>query len=251
MEYSVGVERKLSSTAMLTISYNGSTGVGLLRSRDINAPLAPSYTTRPDTTIGMNQVIESKGRQVSNALEINFQGKLGKWFAGQAQYTLGHMQNDTANVFFFPQDQSNPGAEWSRSNQDRLNRINVLGNVAPGHWYTLGAVLTTYAGSPYTETLGTDPYGDGLGNARPVGVGRNTLQTANTISLDLRWAHDWTLNKAKGDRAKVLTLGVDSFNVLNHPNFTTYSGSLSSPLYGQPTVALAGRQMQFTARFKF
>ncbi len=251
IQYSAGVEQKLFSKATLTVGYRGSVGIGLLRSRDTNAPVGPAYSTRPDPAAGSYQSVESEGRQLVNALDVNYQGNVSRWFTGLAQYTLSRTFNNTNGIFFLPQNQLNPNGEWGRSSADRLHRLNVLGNFAFGKWYAVGASLTAYSAAPYTETLGTDPYGDGLGNARPVGVPRNSLQGGSDVSLDLRWAHDWNVTKAKGDQAKVLTFGVDAFDVLNHPDFTTYSGSLSSPLFGQPTVALAGRQIQLTARFKF
>jgi hypothetical protein len=59
------------------------------------------------------------------------------------------------------------------------------------------------------------------------------------------------MSKGKGENSRVLTFGVEGFNVLNHPNVSNYVGTVGSPLFGQPTAALAGRQMQVSARFKF
>jgi hypothetical protein len=98
---------------------------------------------------------------------------------------------------------------------------------------------------------GTDRYNTGLGNARPIGVSRNTLQGGGTASLDLLWDHDFHLNKAKKESAKILNLSISSFNVLNHANFTNYIGTVRSPLFGTATAALAGRQMQFGLRYQF
>jgi len=48
-----------------------------------------------------------------------------------------------------------------------------------------------------------------------------------------------------------VTLGFDAFNVLNHVNYGTFVGTLSSPLFGQPVSARSARQLQFSARMKF
>jgi hypothetical protein len=82
-------------------------------------------------------------------------------------------------------------------------------------------------------------------------VGRKTLQGGGTADLDLLWDHDLRLTKAKGDRAKFLNFGVSAFNVLNHANYTNYIGTQGSPLFRQPTAALAGRQLQFGIRYQF
>jgi hypothetical protein len=39
--------------------------------------------------------------------------------------------------------------------------------------------------------------------------------------------------------------------VLNRTNFTSYIGSLSSPLFSHPSAALADRQLQFSLGYRF
>lgn len=110
---------------------------------------------------------------------------------------------------------------------------------------------TLYSGTPYTETTGNDDFHTGLANARPAGVGRNTLDASGVASLDLLYNHDFHLTKATGDHAKILTAGVGAFNVLNRTNYTSYIGALTSPLFGRPTASLPGRQLQFAAGYRF
>ncbi len=126
-----------------------------------------------------------------------------------------------------------------------------MGNINPDHWLSLGVNATLYSGTPYNETTGNDDYHTGLGNARPSGVNRNTLQAGGVASLDLLYSHDFRLTKETGDNAKFLSAGVSAFNVLNHTNFTSYIGTVSSSLFEQPTAALAGRQMQFSIGYRF
>lgn len=251
VQYSIGVERALTPAMTVSVGYRGITGISSFRSRDANAPVGPSYAARPDPSLGFVQQIESGGRSRSNALDVSFRGRAGRWFNGQAQYTLGRIYTNTSGLKFYPQDQYNPNAEWGRADIDRLHRFNLIGNINPDHWLTLGISATLYSGTPYTETAGSDLFHTGLGNARPSGVGRNTLQGGGTADLDLLWEHDFKLTKAKGDHAKLLNIGVSGFNVLNHANYTNYIGSIRSPLFGQPTAALPGRQLQFGIRYQF
>ena len=133
-----------------------------------------------------------------------------------------------------------------RRSRTHLQQFNLLGNINPDHWLSLGVGLTLYSGSPYNETTGYDYYHTGLGNARPAGVGRNTLQACGTSRRSISsTAHDFYLTKEKGDHAKILSAGVSAFNVLNHTNVSSFIGTLSSSRFGQPTAALAGRQFQF------
>jgi hypothetical protein len=251
IQYNIALERQLTKTLTFTVGYRGIIGVSNFRSRDANAPLGPSYSARPDPTIGFLQQVESAGHLSSNALDVSFHGRVGRWFDGQAQYTLGRTYNNTDDINSYPQNQYAPNDELGRASTDRLERFNLIDNINPDHWLTLGIAVTLYSGLPYNATAGTDIYHTGLGNGRPAGVGRNTLQGGGTASLDLLWDHDFHLTYAAGDLAKILNVNISAFNVPNHPNFTNYTGNILSPFYGQPTAALAGRQMQLGLRYQF
>ncbi len=45
-------------------------------------------------------------------LDLSLRGQAGRWFSGQAQYTLSRAENNTGGIRSFPQDQYNPNAEW-------------------------------------------------------------------------------------------------------------------------------------------
>ena len=239
IQYSFGVERQLQKSLTLTAAYRGSIQIKSFRSRDANAPILPpdpiptADYPRPDTNFGQIQQTESGGRTLLNALNLSFRGHAGRIFSGQAQYTLARLENNTGGLSAFPQNQYQPNAEWGRADQDRLQRFNLMGNINPDHWLTLGVAATLYSGTPYTETTGDDNFHTGLGNARPAGVGRNTLQAGGVASLDLLWDHDFRLTKEAGDKAKILTAGVSGFNVLNLTNYTNYIGTVSSSLFTQ------------------
>jgi Carboxypeptidase regulatory-like domain/TonB dependent receptor len=256
IQYSISVERQLIPNLTLTAGYRGITGIRNFRSRDANAfrgtyGLDAPPTPRPDPAFGQIQQIEAEGRSISNNFDLSLRGRIGRWFDGQAQYTFGHSSNNTGGIGFFPQDQYNPGNEWARADFDRRHRFNLIGNINPDHWLTLGISATLYSGSPYTELSGQDYFYTGLGNARPSGIGRNTLETAGTADLDLMWDHDLHLNKAKGEHAKILNFGLSAFNVLNHANFANYAGTVTSTRFLQPTSASPGRQLQFGLRYQF
>lgn len=251
IQYSFGIERQLTSAITVTAGYRGITGISNFRSRDANAPVGPSYAVRPDPTLGFIQQIESGGRLSSNALDVSLRSRSGRWFNGQMQYTLGRVYTNTGGINAYPQDQYNPNDEWGRANYDRLHRFNLIGNINPDHWLTLGVSATLYSGTPYTETAGADLFHTGLGNARPAGVGRNTLQGGGNADVDLLWDHDFKFGKVQDKHERLINVGLSAFNILNHTNYMNYIGSIRSPLFGQATAALPGRQLQFGIRYEF
>jgi hypothetical protein len=205
---------------------------------------------RPNPALGQDRQIQSEGYLIGNALELTFRGKLSKYFSGQIQYTLSRTYNNTSGITFFPANSYNAAADWGRSDNDRLHKFDLLASSQPTRFFTLGAALSLYAGKPVTITTGADDNHDGIINDRPAGVGRNTMPGPGTINLDLNLSHDFPLSKKK-EEAKVLTVSLNSFNVLNHPNYLTYVGTITSPLFGRPVAAQPPRRMQLDVQFKF
>jgi hypothetical protein len=258
IQYSLGVERQLAKRTTLAITYNGSRGIGLFRSRDINAPLPdaslpPNYTVIPNPAIGVLRNIESSGRQAGNSLEITLRGQVTHYVTGLVQYTLSRTNNNTGGVGWFPANQYDLSGEWSRADFDQRHRLNLLESFSPGKQLTFGVGVQLASGKPYSMTTGNDDFNTGFSNARPAGVSRNTLEGPAYADLDLRLSRDFFFSKAKKDRekGKVTTFGFEAFNVLNHVNYTSYVGNLQSPIVGHAVSALPTRRLQLTARFKF
>jgi len=250
LQYSVGVDHQLQKTTTVSATYTGARGYHLFRSRDINAPLPPSYAARPDPAYGVVRQIESTGRQESDSLQLTLRGRITRWFNGQMQYTLSRTDNDTNGIAWFPANDYDSSGEWARADFDRRHRFLLLGRVSPGSVVDLGVGLSMNSGGPYTETLGQDVYNNGRGRARPAGAPRNSLEGGGYEQLDLRAARDLKFGPG-GKDARTMTLSLDAFNVLNRVNDVTYVGTLGSPLFGTPVTARAARQLQFSARVKF
>jgi hypothetical protein len=248
---SIEVERQITKGATLSATWEDGRTVHAFRSRDLNAPLPPLYAARPDPAIGMRQQYEAAGRSQWDALHIQFRGQLGRYFTGMARYRLGWSYNDTSGINSFPANQYDLSGEWGRSIWDRRHRFALLGVFNQGKLLNLGVSLWLHSGGPYDITTGTDPYNDGLTLARPPGVSRNTGQAPGYAEVDVRWEHDFPIEKKRKDSSPVFTVAVGAFNVLNTVNYEDVVGNLSSPLFGKPVDAEPARRLQFSARFQF
>jgi hypothetical protein len=114
----------------------------------------------------------------------------------------------------------------------------------------VGIAAKLYSGTPYSQIAGADLFHTGLANARPAGIGRNTLRTPAYEDVDIRWSHDVALRGSTKDHAKALTLSVEAFNAFNHANFGGYVGNVRSPLFLRPTTAAPGRRLQLSIEAK-
>jgi len=251
LHFSTGVERQVGKRATMTLAYTGVRGFHLFRSRDVNAPPPAGDAARPDPSVGVLRQIESAGRLRSDALEVGLRGKVGRFFTGMAQYTLGWSQNDTGGVSYFPADNYDLSGEWGRADFDQRHRLNLLGTIDAGRKFKLGIALSVASGKPYSLTTGRDDNHDGLANDRVPGAGRNTLQGPSHSVLDLRLSRELLLDRSRGDKGPALTLGLDGFNVLNRANYAGFVGNISSPFFGRAVSANPPRKLQVSARFKF
>jgi hypothetical protein len=257
-QYSFGIERQVTAKSTFSATYVGSRGIDLFRSIDSNAPLPPAYSARPNPTIGQVRTLQSDGYQKSNALELSFRGKPTKWFSGQAQYTLSKTYNNTAGITYFPGNSNFPWLDWARSINDRRHKFDLLGNFEPTDLFSLGVALQAYSGKPVNVTTGADANGDGIFNDRPDNglAPRNSMHGPGLLNLDVNLEHDFRFGKEKKNAPK-LTVGLNVFNVLNHPNFITYNGVIGPdpthpiPSFGMPSSALPGRRFQINLEYKF
>jgi hypothetical protein len=250
IQYGIGIERQLTANSSVAANYIGTRGIDLFRSIDINAPAPPSYGTRPNPTVGQQRQLQSDGYLKSNVLELTFRGRPTKFYSGQAQYTLGKTYNNTSGITYFPANSYFPGADWSRSDNDRRNKFDLLGTVSAGKWFDFGTALSLYSGKPVDVTTGNDDNHDSLPLDRPAGVPRNSLHGPGYINLDLNLSHTLVLTKS-GKDGPTATLALNSFNVLNHENDVTYVGVINSPFYGHAVAAQPPRRMQLDLEFKF
>lgn len=251
LQFSSGVERQISKSTTLSVNYIGTRGISLFRSRDANAPFPPDFAVRPNPQWNVIRVLESAGRLNANSLEITLRGRLSKYFNGLVQYTLGRNQNNTSGINYLPARSYDYAGEWGRADFDRRHTLNLAGTLMIHRWINLGLNFQTLSQAPFNITTGRDDNRDGLANDRPVGVTRNTGKGAPNVTTDVRWFHDFRLGGRTKEAARIMTVGVDAFNVMNHVNYSVFSGALSSSFFGQPVAALNSRRLQLGLRFRF
>lgn len=251
LQYSASLERQLAKATSASITYIGSRGFDQFRSRDINAPLAPLFASRPDPTRGVVREIESAGTMVANSLQFTLRGQLTRFVYTQAQYTLSETKNDTSGINWMPPNSYDLSQEYARADFDQRHRFDLLGTITAGSWFNVGASVALYSGRPYSMTTGLDSFNTGVANARPAGVPRNSLEGPGYADLDLRLSRDLFFDRIKKGDGAAMTLGIDAFNVLNRVNYVGYIGTLSSPFFGQAVAAQPPRRFQLSIRARF
>jgi hypothetical protein len=252
IQYGLSVERQLGQRATGTVSVYSMRGLDMFRSIDINAPTPQSgYALRPDPAYSRIRQMQPAGLYLGNGFDISYRGMWNKHFSGFGRYTWAHYESNTGGISWFPENQYDPQEEWSNSGYDRRQRVGMYAIFDQKSLLNLATGIFANTGSPWTELTGTDPFGDGLFNARPDGVNRNSETGPGYVDLDLRWGHDFAVTSKKDDDAPRLGFSASSFNVLNHVNGQGIDNVESSPDFGQVTSVAPPRRIQLAMRLQF
>jgi hypothetical protein len=250
-----GRSRQHSATTSLTVSLARATGPGggpVIMGRDSPAPpLPPGFGG-------------AAGRRW-DWTRVNLNGF----------YTIGRFDNNTDGAFSLPAT-GNLEDDWGPSPQDVRHRL--VASIFSQQLRNLGVGinLNFSSGTPYTIRTGGDENGDFVFSDRPAGVGRNTARTDGQWSLNFNANYTIAFGQgtgsappgvgifipAPGAAPQVLTMppqparyrigfNVNAQNLTNRSNYGGYSGTLTSPFFGLPTMVLNPRKVDFGINFNF
>jgi len=186
MQGAVSLERQLSKSMNMALTYIHSQGVHALLTRNINAPLPGTYNpadptsgVRPLGNIGNVDEFESDGIFKQNQLIANFNIRMGTRLSLFGWYVLNYADSDTAGTTSFPANQYDLAADYGRAAFDVRQRFFFAGTVSLPYGFRLSPFLMASSGTPFNITIGQDLNGDSIFNDRP------SLATSATLPQNL------------------------------------------------------------------
>jgi hypothetical protein len=272
---SLGVEQTLGTNGRITASYSRGWGHGLLRGRNLNAPIDG---VRPDGSYA-NLIVPvgdaSSRFQRFTAAYSYARLNCHRLFL-MLNYGWNRSRTNTAGPYQVLAGEDGPDGEWGPSSEDLTHRVGAALNLSPLRNLAVGLNVRGQSGLPYDITTGRDDNGDGIFNDRPAGTPRNAARGAMQWDLGGRVSYaigfgparqegggqhitirtgGGGLGPAFGGGAEDKRFGVEFYlagqNLLNRSNYTAYSFVLTSPFYGQPVAAAQPRKLQAGVRFSF
>ncbi|TAK16216.1 MAG: hypothetical protein EPO35_05815, partial [Acidobacteria bacterium] len=169
-----GVERQVSQFFRVNASYTYRRGSGLLRGRNLNAPV---NGVRPDPSFA--NVVEVAGDAGSRAHSLNIGGNVLaiNWHRTILfmNYTYTRAESNGGGAFSLPANGDDLSTEWGPT-QPR-HRLQGQINMEPVKDLSFSVNVRAQSGSPYNITTGRDDNGDGVFSDRPTGVARNSAWT--------------------------------------------------------------------------
>ncbi|HWZ97232.1 MAG TPA: carboxypeptidase regulatory-like domain-containing protein [Candidatus Dormibacteraeota bacterium] len=180
MQGGVTLERQLSKSANIAVTYLNSRGVHSLLTRNINAPVGPTFdpkdvAERPFGNLDNIYQYEGAGIFKQNQMIVNGSVRIGQKVSLFGYYSLSYANSDTGGVSSFPTNQFNVAQDYGRAAFDVRDRIFLGGSISMPYQFRLSPFLIASSGSPFNVTLGQDLNGDSIYNDRPTFA---QLQTA-------------------------------------------------------------------------
>jgi hypothetical protein len=150
--------------------------------------------------------------------------------------------------------------------------VNFNNQVVRNFAFSIG--FSASSAPPYTLLTGFDNNNDGIFNDRPAGVGRNTLRASGQRNLNMFAGYNFSFGHnaaplppgigifGSGAATQIRTIDqtparfrlqlyVQAQNLTNEANYVGYSGTLTSPFFGQPTAVTGMRKIDFGINFGF
>jgi hypothetical protein len=193
MNWSLGVQHKLSTDMTLEVTYVGSSAANLSYQDDINQLLPGTLTSHPGVNTnalrpypGYADIFEFNTG--ANFIYNSMQAQLRKQFTSgglvNVAYTWSKARTDANTYNYQPENSYNLRGDWGPSNYNR-NHVLVISYVYPlpfwqhgqewyqkvlGGWQVSG-ITTFQTGLPLNVTLSSDVAGTGTTSQRPNLVG--------------------------------------------------------------------------------
>jgi hypothetical protein len=174
MQSAVGFERQIPFNTTVAITYANTHGLHMLRSEDINAPLASTYTPSiPGSGVfplgrpGLFVLMDSSGLYNQNQLIVNVNSRVNRQVSLTGSYTYNRASSNTDGLGTFAANPYSMIGEYGPASTDIRHRISLAGTVTAKWGIRFNPLLTANTGPPFDITTGRDLYGDTLFNSRP------------------------------------------------------------------------------------
>jgi len=166
IQSALSVERQVTKSATVSVTYLNSRGFHLFGTINANAPL-PGTTVRPDPSEGNVYEYISEAVFKQSQLILNSNVRVGSKLQLFGYYTLNYANSDASGVSNFASNSYNISQDYGRASFDTRNRLFLGGSVALPYAVRLSPFMVVSSGSPFNITAPNDINGDSIFNDRP------------------------------------------------------------------------------------
>jgi hypothetical protein len=166
MQAGVTLERQLTKTANLSVTYLNSRGNHQYYTNFINANQIPPGEIVAPTPSEIIYQYQSAGTFKQNQLIVNSSVRMGTKLSLFGYYTLNYANSDTAGASYIPSNPFDLAQDYGRASFDIRNRIFFGGTIGLPYGFRLSPFMIASSGPPFNITTGQDQYGNSVYNTR-------------------------------------------------------------------------------------
>ncbi|HJQ68187.1 MAG TPA: carboxypeptidase regulatory-like domain-containing protein [Blastocatellia bacterium] len=162
-------ERQLPWKILGSVGYTWNRGVHLLRTRNINAPIAVDGNgpVLPDPNSGPILQFESTGTSNRHELRLGARTNISRTFTMFGNYTLARVRSDSDSAYTTPADPFDLSTEYGRASQDIRHQFFFGGSILTRWNLRISPFIRANSGRPFNITTGRDLNGDTSFSDRP------------------------------------------------------------------------------------
>ena len=180
LQSAVSVERQLTKTATLAVTYLNSRGFDQLLTINANAPY-PGTPCSPCVTPPGDNIYQyvSEGVFRQQQLIVNSNVRAGSKIQIFGYYTLNYAKSDTGGVGSFASNSYDISQDYGRATFDTRQRLFFGGTFGLPYALRLSPFMIAWSGSPINISVPNDLNGDSIFNDRPGFVSSATCGTTS------------------------------------------------------------------------
>ena len=166
MQTGVTIERQLTKSANLSVTYLNSRGNHQFFTNFINAnPIPPGALAAPPPG-EIDYQYQSEGVFKQNQLIVSGNIQMGAKLSLRGYYTLNYANGDTSGASGIPSNPFDLQQDYGRATFDVRHRVFIGGSIGLSHDFRFSPFMIAGSGSPFNITSGQDLYGDAVFNTR-------------------------------------------------------------------------------------
>ena len=177
LQSAISVERQVTKSATLSVTYLNSRGFDQFATINSNAPF-PGTDVRPNPAGGNVYEYVSGANFRQNQLIVNSNVRVGSKLQLFGYYTLNYANSDASGVSNFASNSYDISQDYGRASFDTRNRLFLGGSLAMPYGMRLSPFLVASSGTPFNITAQDDLNGDSIFNDRPGFVSHAACSTS-------------------------------------------------------------------------
>ncbi|HVI08834.1 MAG TPA: carboxypeptidase regulatory-like domain-containing protein [Candidatus Binatia bacterium] len=168
MQSAISVERQLTKSATLNVTYLNSRGFDQLLTINANAPYPGTPCPPCSTPTGGNLYQYVSGAVFrQNQLIANTNIRASSKIQLFGYYVLNYANSDTGGVSTFPSNSHDISQDYGRASFDTRNRLFFGGSLALPRNFRISPFMVVSSGTPFNITTANDLNNDSIFNDRP------------------------------------------------------------------------------------